>query len=107
MQFLVITKPASPAPPEMVAPLIEAMKAWVAEHRAAGRVKAIWAFAGLGGGGGVIEVASHEELDAVMAGFPFQPFSTTEILALSDLDRSLDGYLAAVQKMMSMLGPVS
>jgi muconolactone delta-isomerase len=37
----------------------------------------------------VVDVDSHEELDEIMAGFPFGPFSTTEVYALSDLDRSL------------------
>ncbi len=104
MQFLVITKQANPAPPEMVLPLIDAMQAWVAQHRTSGKMKTVWAFAGTPGGGGVLEVDSHEELDAIMAGFPFQPFSSVEIIALSDIDKSLEGAKAAIQRMMGMLG---
>ncbi len=104
MQFLVITKQVNPAPPEMVLPLFDAMQAWVAEHRASGKMKSVWAFAGTPGGGGVLEVDSHEELDAIMVGFPFQPFSSVEIIALSDIDKSLEAAKGAIQRMMGMLG---
>ena len=90
-----------PAVPEMVIPLIDAMTAWLAQHRASGKAKATWAFAGTNGGGGVIEVDSHEELDAIMARFPFAPFSNIEILALSDIDQSLANAKAFVQEMMA------
>ena len=60
-----------------------------------------WAFAGTNGGGGVIEVESHEELDAIMARYPFAPFSSIEILALSDIDQSLANAKAFIQEMMA------
>ena len=101
MQFLVITKQASPPPPEMLVPMLDAMTAWLAQHRASGKMKAGWAFAGTNGGGGVLEVESHEELDAIMARFPFAPFSAIEVLALSDLDKSLANAKAFVQEMMA------
>jgi muconolactone delta-isomerase len=81
--------------------MIGAMEGWVAQLRASGKAKAVWAFAGTGGGGGVLEVESHEELDAIMARFPFAPFSTIEILALSSLDESLANARASVQEMMA------
>lgn len=105
MQFLITTKQSSPPPPEMTVPLIEAMEAWVAQHRASGQITSIWGFAGIAGGGGVIEVDSHEELDAVMVAFPFGPFSTIEIIALSDIDEALAGAKATFQQMMEMMGP--
>ena len=46
-------------------------------------MKAVWGFAGTIGGGGVLEVESHEELDAIMARFPFAPFSSIEIIAIA------------------------
>lgn len=105
MQFLVITKQSSPTPPEMVVPLIDAMEAWLAQHRADGTIKAAWAFAGTQGGGGLLEVGSHEQLDVVMAGFPFGPFSSIEIYPLSDLGQNLDTTRAVVRQMMEMMGP--
>ena len=100
MQFLVLTRQATPPPPEMLIPMLDAMTAWVAQHRASGSVVAVWAFAGTNGGGGVLEVESHEELDAIMARFPFAPFSSIEVIALSDLDASLSNARAFVQEMM-------
>ena len=49
----------------------------------------------------MLEVESHEELDAIMARFPFAPFSSIEIIALSDLDTSLANAKAFVQEMMA------
>ena len=101
MQFLVITRQSTPPPPEMLMPMIGAMEAWVAQNRGSGKAKAMWAFAGTPGGGGVIEVESHEELDAIMSRFPFGPYSTVEIIALSDLDESLANVKAFVGEMMA------
>lgn len=105
MQFLVITKQASAPPLELSLPLMQAMEGWVAEQRAAGRVKAIWAFAGVPGGGGLVEVASHEELDELMIGFPFAPWSSIEVLAVSDLDHNLKANQAMLQRMMQTMPP--
>ena len=82
-------------------PMLEAMSAWLAQHRASGKMTAAWAFAGTTGWGGVLEVESHEELDAIMARFPFGPFSTTEIISLSDVEQSLANGRAFVQEMMA------
>ncbi len=101
MQFLVITRQKTPPPPDMLVPLLGAMEAWVAQNRASGKAKAMWSFAGTIGGGGVVEVESHEELDAIMARFPFGPFSTIEIIALSDIDQGLANAKSVVQEMMA------
>ena len=101
MQFLVITRQSTPPPPEMLMPMIGAMDAWVGQLRASGKAKAMWAFAGTAGGGGVLEVESHEELDAIMTRFPFGPYSTIEILPLSSLDESLANAKAFVEDMMA------
>ena len=100
MQFLIITRQTSSPPPEMLVPMFDAMSAWVAQYRAAGNVQSVYSFAGTPGGGGVLEVESHEELDAIMARFPFAPFSSIEVIALSDLDKSLANAKAFVQEMM-------
>lgn len=105
MQFLVTIKSRDAVPPEMALPLIEATQAWVAQHRASGKIVSIWSFAGTIGGGGVFEVDSHEELDALMAGFPFGGSSTVEVIPLADMDKSLAGGKAAIEQMMEMLGP--
>ena len=101
MQFLVITRQQTPPPPDMLMPMFGAMEAWVAQNRASGKATAMWAFAGTPGGGGVLEVESHEELDAIMSRFPFLPFSSIEIIPLSSLDESLTNAKAFVQEMMA------
>ena len=104
MQFLMISKQSSPPPPEAVVPLIDAMEAWMAQGRKDGTLKAAWSFAGTQGGGGILEVESHEQLDEIMAGFPFGPFSSTEVYALADLDKSLAASRAVFEQMMTMMG---
>jgi hypothetical protein len=44
-------------------------------------------------------VDSHEELDEIMAGFPFGPFSSIELYPLADLDAGLDSFGKAIQQM--------
>ena len=101
MQFLVITRQKTPAPPEMLMPMLGATEAWLAQNRASGKAKAMWGFAGAIGGGGVLEVESHEELDAIMSRFPFGPFSTIEIIALSDIDATIANAKAFAEEMMA------
>jgi muconolactone delta-isomerase len=101
MQFLVITRQTTPPPPDMLVPMFDAMRAWVAEHRGSGAMTAAWAFAGTPGGGGVLEVDSHEHLDEIMTRFPFAPFSSIEVIALSDLDRSLQAGRRFVEEMLA------
>ena len=101
MQFLVITRQKTPAPPEMLMPMLGATEACLAENRASGKAKAMWGFAGTIGGGGVLEVESHEELDAIMSRFPFGPFSTIEIIALSDIDATIANAKAFAEEMMA------
>jgi muconolactone delta-isomerase len=83
----------------MAMALTQAMKQWADTHRASGKIEQIWNFAGLQGGGGIANVESHEELAAIMAGFPFGPFSKIEVYALSDLDAGLEAFTQAIQMM--------
>jgi muconolactone delta-isomerase len=104
MRFLIVTQASSPFPPEMAMALTQAMKQWADTHRASGKMEQIWNFAGLAGGGGILNVDSHEELAAIMSGFPFAPFSKIEVYARSDLDAGLDAFTAAIQQMMGSGG---
>lgn len=104
MRFLIVTKGRDPVPPEMGAPMIQMMQGWLAEHRASGKLEEAWSFAGQLGGGGIANVDSHEELDAMMAGFPFSQTSDIQVYALADLDGSLENALATIENMMAMAG---
>ena len=103
MRFLVITKPSHPLPMEAAIGMLEGMSRWVEKNVASGKFEQIWAFAGTQGGGGVLNVESHEELDDVMSEFPFAPFSQVEILALTDLQRSLDKGKQVAAAMMAAM----
>ena len=100
MRFLVVTRANSPLPPDMIMGMIEAMQHWSRTHRESGKLEQVWSFAGIDGGGGILNVDSHEELDAIMAGFPFGPFSQIDIYPLADLDAGLASFSQAVQQMM-------
>ena len=80
--------------------LIGAMRQWSHAHLESGKMEQIWNFAGLNGGGGIVNVSSHEELAEVMAGFPFAPFSHIEVYALSDLNAGMDAFEKVIQQMM-------
>jgi muconolactone delta-isomerase len=88
MRFLVVSHIKHPMPPN--AELLDAMAAWVDQHLQDGKMEQAWNFAGLAGGGGILNVASLEELDEVMIGFPLGPFSQVDIYGLTDLHASLD-----------------
>ncbi len=99
MRFLVVTKANQPLPPEMAMGLTEAMEGWSRKHTTSGKIQQIWGFAGIQGGGGIANVNSLEELDAIMAEFPFGPFSDIEIYGLVDLETSLKNTKQAIQGM--------
>ncbi len=99
MKFLVVTKSKTPFPPEMAMGLVDAMEGWVRKYTASGKIEQTWGFAGIQGGGGIVNVNSLEELDAIMTEFPFAPFSDTEIYGLADLQTGLQNMKQAIQAM--------
>jgi len=104
MRFLVVTKSREAMPPDMALPMMRMMEAWVAEHRASGKMEHVWSFAGYAGGGGIMNVDTHEELDKIMSGFPFSQHSDIEVYALADLDISLSDSIERIESMMAMMG---
>ncbi len=100
MRFLVISKSRQALPMEAAAMLVEAMKGWANQNTANKKFEQLWGFAGIPGGGGIANVNSAEELDAIMAEFPFGQFSKTEIYALTDLEKSLANAANTLKKMM-------
>ena len=104
MRFLVVTTSRESMPPDMALPMMQMMQAWISEHRASGKMEQVWSFAGMTGGGGIFNVDSHEELDAIMGGFPFGQVSTISVYALADLDVSLSDSVERIESMMAMMG---
>jgi hypothetical protein len=99
MKFLVISKPKHLVPPEVMVGVLDGIGPWQSKY--AGKIEQVWGFAGIAGGGGIINVNSLEELDAVMAELPVAPISEVEIFPLVDLDASLQRAKQAMQAMAS------
>lgn len=104
MRFLVVTRSREAVPPEMSLPMMKMMQEWVAEHRSSGKMEQVWSFAGVVGGGGIMNVDSHEELDKIMGGFPFALYSDVAVYALADLDVSLADNVERIESIMAMMG---
>jgi muconolactone delta-isomerase len=84
----------------MALPLFEALSGWAKENTASGKLEQVWSFAGIAGGGGIVNVPTLEELDAVLTRFPLQPFSSVEVLPLVDLEPSLERVRESIRAMM-------
>jgi hypothetical protein len=76
MKFLVLAWPGPMlSPPGVMAEAFKASKEWMAEQMKAGVVDCVFGFAA-GGGCGIINASSGEELQALLVGSPLGPFST-------------------------------
>jgi muconolactone delta-isomerase len=89
-------------PPEVLPGILSAFKDWMREHINAGKVEAAFSFVEGGGGCGIVNVTSHEELNEMLVSSPMGPFSNYDVRALSDFDQSLDNGIRAVQAMAAM-----
>ncbi len=99
MRFLVSSKAKQPPPPEMALGLVDATAEWARKHTASGKMEQVWAVAGGQAGGGIFNVNSLEEVDAIMAEFPFGPFSDVEVSGLVDIETTLKNAKQAIQAM--------
>ena len=104
MRYLIIAQNRTPLPPEMALGILGAVSAWSEGYVAAGKIEQTWGFAGLQAGGGILNVASAEELDEVMAQFPLAPFSKVEIFGLVDLGPALERGKQAITAMFAAGG---
>lgn len=104
MRYLVVAKNRAPLPPDMALGVLGAMTAWNERYTTAGKIEQSWAFAGVQAGGGILNVASPEELDELMAGFPLAPFSNVEIYPLVDLPPALERGKQAISAMLAAMG---
>ena len=98
MRFLVIAKNRTPLPPGLAVPLLEAMERFVDTGLENGTTEQVFSLAGYAGGGAILNVESHEQLDTIMSQYPLGPFSNTEVYALGDLHHSLAESKKAAQQ---------
>ncbi len=102
MRFLVITKSKHLLPPEVSARLVDAIGSWRSNYwrsKYARQFEQTWGFAGIRGGGGIVNVNSLDELDAIMAEFPMQATSDMETIPLVELDGALHRPKQAMEAM--------
>ena len=90
MKFLVTSRVKYQMPPEAAPGLMDALSAWAKKYVDNGKLEIVWANAGKPGGGAIVNVASLEELDAIMIEFPIGPFSEIDVVPITDLQVSLE-----------------
>jgi len=98
MRFLVTSTPKFPPPPDALPMLVSAMRDWAKRHQSSNKIEQIWGFV-TGGGGGIMNVASHEELNAIIAEMPFGPFADTDVRPIIALEVGLNNFAEAMKRM--------
>lgn len=101
MRVLVVSKPATPPPPEMFLGIMQAFKAWREKWRP--KMEMFEFFAAGAGGWGVINASDEKELSQIMMEYPWQPFSNTEVLPTVDGDDALDRAIETIGQMMAAM----
>lgn len=101
MQFLITTNSKHVVPPEMVPMMIDGLVAWAEEYE--DKMESIWSTAGTPGGGAIVNVESLEELDELMIGFPFGPFSDINITPIVELGHSMERVKSHFEKVAALM----
>jgi len=99
MRFLIVAKERNPLPPEMALGLMDAFAAWAKKYTGNKKAEQVWGFAGQSAGGGILNVESFDELNAIMCEWPLNPFSGTEVYPLMDLQTSIQQTKKAILAM--------
>ncbi len=99
MKFLIVSKSKHLVPSEVMTGVIDDMRLWLQKYKE--KIEQSWGFAGIQGGGGILNVESLEELDLILTEFPMGPFSETQVHGLVDLGPSLERLKLALQTMSS------
>ena len=101
MKYLITAKPGTtPIPMEQGAVLLQAGGEWLNAKLADGTLDATFNIIG-GGGIGIGNAETHEELLGLLLEYPLYPFFSWEITPLLDLDESLKKYIAFYEGMGS------
>ncbi len=91
MKFPVVaSQPNVPAPPAVMVEAFKGFKKWMADQMKAGVVDCAFGFASGGGGCGIINASSGEELQGLVLGSPLGPFSTFEVRPLAEFNSGMD-----------------
>jgi hypothetical protein len=104
MKFLVTVTPRrdAPIPPGVVADILSAQQEWLNQKAADGTVECDYGFVG-GGGCGIVNADSHEEMHALIVGSPAFGIGDYEIRALADRNETIEAGVAALRQAASMM----
>ena len=101
MKYLITAKPGTtPIPQEQGAVLLQAGLDYINSQLADGKLDAAFNIIG-GGGMGIGNADSFEEILGQLLEYPLYPFFSWEITPLLDLDESINKYIAFYKKMGS------
>jgi hypothetical protein len=102
MKFLIVAKPGNlQIPVDQGAVLLEAGLGWLKAKLADGSLDCLYNFFG-GGGFGIGNADSNEELLGNLLAYPLYPFFTWEVTPLLDLEASLEKYMDFYKKQTGM-----
>jgi len=94
MKYLITAKPGTtPIPMEQGAVFLQAGLDWINSKLADGTLDAAYNIIG-GGGTGIGNAESHEEILGFLLEYPLYPFFSWEVTPLLDLDESIKKYIA-------------
>jgi hypothetical protein len=100
MRALLIARNRHIIPPEMAVGLFQGFAAWRAKYK--GNMEAFFFFAGIAGGGAILNVADEVALNKMMTDWPLAAFSEVEITPIVDGDVAIPHYIEAIQAMMGV-----
>lgn len=99
MRVLLIARNRHVVPPEMALGLFQGFAGWREKYK--GNMEAFFFFAGIAGGGAILNVADEVALDKMMVEWPLAGFSEVDITPIIDGDIAIPHYIEAIQTMMS------
>jgi hypothetical protein len=103
MKFLVTVTPRQvPIPPGMAADMLEAQGSWLKERVDDGTIECLYGTVG-GGGFGVANVDSHEQMHALLVGSPGYALADYDVKAIGDSAAMLAEGVAALRRAASMM----
>jgi muconolactone delta-isomerase len=104
MKFLVIVtpRPNPMIPPQVAARLLSAQREWMGQRLDDGTFECAYAFP-TGGGCSVVNVDSHEALNALLLDSPSFPMAEIETRALADFNVVLGNASAMFENAASMM----
>jgi muconolactone delta-isomerase len=107
MKFLVTVTPrqVAPMPPGAIAEALSAQRDWLRQKLEDGTLDCAYGLIG-GGGVGIVNADSVEEMHALLVGSPAFPVGEYEVRPLGDFSETIDAGIAALRRAASMLpGP--